>query len=122
MGFIPFEVVSISEAKAVLDWDKPADKKEIQWELLRRTQRAADIKLSDATYKWVSTIPKDIWPLWLMKSFPRIANQLANTWAQPAGCDALFTQLLLDQRGTRKGFPVEVSREIMALKLYFESL
>lgn len=120
MEFIPFEVVTVSEAKAVLEKDNVADKKEVQWEHLRRSENPSDVKLNVATYKWVLTLPVEVWPLWLMKYFPRIANQFADTWGSRSACETLFEQLLMDQRGTRKGFPMTISREIMALKLYFE--
>ncbi|QRX81331.1 hypothetical protein [Glaciimonas sp. PAMC28666] len=121
MEFIPFEVVTVSEAKAVLEKDHVADEKEVNWEHVRRSESPSDVKLNAATYKWVLTLPVEVWPLWLMKYFPRIANQFADTWGYRSACEALFEQLLMDQRGTRKGFPMTISREIMALKLCFES-
>lgn len=121
MEFIPFEVVSISEAKAVLDKDSVATKEE-HWETSRRLANPSDMTLNEATYQWVLTLPVEVWPLWLMKYFPRIANQFANTWTHQLSCEALFIQLLMDHRGNRKGFPVDVSREIMVLKSHFETL
>ncbi|MEB0012683.1 hypothetical protein QN379_13250 [Glaciimonas sp. Gout2] len=121
MEFIPFEVVTISEAKAVLDIASVAAKEE-HWETARRLEIPADLKLNETTYQWVLTLPVEVWPLWLMKYFPRIANQFANTWTKQLICETLFIQLLMDQRGHRKGFPVDVSREIMALKSHFETL
>jgi hypothetical protein len=121
MDLIPFEKVAISEARAVLDEDALRVRQEINWEHLRRLVGPSDLKLKEATYNWLLTLPTEIWPLWLVKHFPRIANHFAEVWMRPSVCEKLFVELLLDQRGTRKGFPVEVSREIMALKLYFES-
>ena len=120
MNPIPFEKVAINEAKAVLD-NAPSVSKEENWDNKRRMEGPRDLKLNEATYHWVLTLPTEVWPLWLMKFFPRIANQFAEAWRRPEVCETLFVQLLLDQRGTRKGFPVNVSREIMALKLYFDS-
>ncbi|MFC5475863.1 hypothetical protein [Paraherbaspirillum soli] len=120
MDSIQFEKVSISEAKAVLDDDQRA-RQEKNWEHFRRMISPSDLELKEATYHWLLTLPIAVWPLWLAKHFPRIANHLAEVWRQPAVCEDLFVELLLDQRGTRKGFPEEVSREIMALKLYFET-
>ncbi|WP_211462106.1 hypothetical protein [Collimonas silvisoli] len=119
MDSIPFEKVSVSEAKAVLDEELRA-KQEKNWEHLRRLLGPADLNLQEQTYNWLLTLPTEIWPLWLIKHFPRIANRFAEVWGQRSACEKLFVGLLLDQRGTRKGFPVEVSREIMALKLYFD--
>lgn len=119
MDSIPFEKISVSEAKSILDKELQ-HKQDKNWENLRRILGPADLQLQKQTYDWLIQLPTDIWPLWLIKHFPRIANHFADVWGQRSGCEALFSELLLDQRGTRTGFPVEVSREIMALKQYFD--
>ena len=120
MDEIPFEKVSVSEAKAVLDKEL-VKRQERNWEHLRRMLGPADLDLLKPTYDWLLSLPAEIWPLWLIKHYPRIANQLAEVWLTHSVCKKLFVELLLDQRGARKGFPVEVSREIMALKRYFDT-
>ncbi|PFH11989.1 hypothetical protein BCF11_4461 [Collimonas sp. PA-H2] len=120
MDSIPFEKVSVSEAKAVLDAELRS-RQEKNWEQLRRLHGPADLKLQEQTYNWLLSLPTEIWPLWLIKHYPRIANQFAEVWPRRAAGEKLFAELLLDQRGTRKGFPADVSREIMALKLYFDT-
>jgi len=119
MDSIPFEKVSVSEAKAVLDAELRS-RQEKNWEQLRRMLGPADLKLQEQTYNWLLLLPTEIWPLWLIKHYPRIANQLAAVWLRRSAGEKLFAELLLDQRGARKGFPDEVSREIMALKSYFD--
>jgi hypothetical protein len=119
MDAIPFEKVSVSEAKAVLDAELRI-RQEKNWEQLRRLLGPDDLKLQEQTYNWLLSLPTEIWPLWLMKHYPRIANQFADIWLRRSAVEKLFAELLLDQRGTRKGFPADVSREIMALKLYFD--
>jgi len=120
MDSIPFEKVSVLEAKAVLDAELRR-KQEKNWEQLRRLHEPADLKLQERTYNWLLSLPTEIWPLWLIKHYPRIANQFAEVWPRHAASEKLFAELLLDQRGTRKGFPADVSREIMALKLYYDT-
>lgn len=119
MNSIPFEKVSVSEAKAVLDAELRS-RQEKNWEQLRRMLGPADLKLQERTYNWLLSLPTEIWPLWLIKHYPRIGNQFSEVWQRRPALEKLFAELLLDQRGTRKGFPVEVSREIMALKQYFD--
>ncbi len=119
MNSIPFEKVSVLEAKAVLDAERQT-KHEKNWELLRRLLGPADVNMQERTYEWLLSLPTETWPLWLIKHHPRIANQFTDVWQRRPACKKLFSELLLDQRGTRKGFPEEVSREIMALKLYFD--
>ena len=119
MDAIPFEKVSVSEAKAVLDQDLMS-RQEKNWEHLRRMLGPADLDLQEPTYNWLLSLPTEIWPLWLIKHYPRIANQFAAVWLRRSAGEQLFAELLLDQRGTRQGFPDEVSREIMALKRQFD--
>ncbi|HWX01537.1 hypothetical protein [Collimonas sp.] len=119
MKSIPFEKVSVLEAKAVLDEER-RPKHEKNWELLRRLLGPADVNMQERTYEWLLSIPTETWPLWLIKHHPRIANQFADVWQRRPVCEKLFSELLLDQRGTRKGFPADVTREIMALKRYFD--
>ena len=121
MDLIPFEKVSVLEAKAVLDEDILRGRQEKNWAQLRRLVGPADLALTEATYSWLLTLPTEVWPLWLVKRFPRIANHFADVWRRPSACEDLFVELLLDERGTRQGFPEEVTREIMALKLYFDT-
>jgi hypothetical protein len=121
MDSIQFEKVSIVEAKAVLNEDDLRARQEKNWEHLRRLPGPSDLKLKASTYSWLLTLPTEVWPLWLVKQFPRIANHFADVWGWPTACENLFVELLLDHRGTRKGFPVQVSREIMALKVYFDT-
>ncbi|WP_211463206.1 hypothetical protein [Collimonas silvisoli] len=67
-------------------------------------------------------MPANEKPWELARYFPRIANELAQSWERPAACMRCLEQLLLDNRGGRQGFPVKVAREIMALQRYFNQV
>jgi hypothetical protein len=48
------------------------------------------------------------------RRFSRIAQELVNLWKHP-DIDAYLNRLLLDDRGNRQGFPVDVLAELMFL-------
>lgn len=50
----------------------------------------------------------------LTQHFPRIAETVQAMWGAPE-LDAYFDRLLIDQRGTRAGFPAEVVKALLAL-------
>ena len=65
---------------------------------------------------WLASLPIEVRPNELARHFPRIANLVALQWSNSAACRAYFDDLLTDHRGTRKGFPPDVHREIVALR------
>jgi hypothetical protein len=74
------------------------------------------------TFKWVATLPRSVRPLALMRRFPRIANQLAAVWSETPSVRSYLDGLLVDDRGHRQGFPQDVLRELLSLRLYHEHL
>jgi hypothetical protein len=77
-------------------------------------------ELLDPTFKWVVTLPRSVQPLALMRRFPRIVNQLASSWSDTPSVRSYLDALLVDHRGDREGFPREVLRELLMLRLYHE--
>jgi len=57
-----------------------------------------------------------------MRRFPRIANQLAAVWSDKPAARSYLDGLLVDDRGNREGFPPDVLRELLSLRLYYENL
>ncbi|MBK7793233.1 MAG: hypothetical protein IPO82_01185 [Betaproteobacteria bacterium] len=85
-------------------------------------RKAKPIKvLLPATRAWLDMLRPDVQPRALVTQFPRLANRIAADWRSPEMCRSLLCQLLVDQRGGRRGFPKEVTRDILALwSLYAE--
>jgi uncharacterized protein len=54
------------------------------------------------------------YPYKLEEKFARIAQKIAELWDSPL-IDSYFAELLIDDRGNRKGFPPEIAGEIFAL-------
>jgi hypothetical protein len=71
-----------------------------------------------ATQSWFASLPADLKPGALMASYARIANLIAAAWSDPKALAAYMDSLLTDRRGNRRGFPVDVLRELAALSLH----
>jgi hypothetical protein len=71
--------------------------------------------------KWVSRLPPGIRPVALATQFPRLINLIALQWNDRSRCPAYFEELHVDRRGGRRGFPVDVRRELSVLYDYWYS-
>jgi hypothetical protein len=78
--------------------------------------------LLPATVRWIASLPLELRPTAIGKTFPRIANELATLWNRPDEFTAYLKELLVDRRGGRRGFPIAVARELHALRAYYITL
>lgn len=92
----------------------------ISFESMRRPEDPRENRVRSSTIKWARTIPSALRPRALVIQFPRLANTLADVWCQPKVFYMLLCQLMVDDRGGRKGFPLEVRRDLAKLRIYFE--
>ena len=74
------------------------------------------------TVNWASALPNDARPSALLTKFPRIANLLAVLWQDPNSLRRYMDDLLVDKRGNRQGFPLDVLRELFALRAHFDQV
>ena len=74
------------------------------------------------TFAWASTLPVEAQPRSLMYKFPRIANLLAAMWPDPNSFRRYMDDLLVDKRGNRQGFPVDVLKELFELRAYYDEV
>jgi len=86
---------------------------------LRRAQPANEPL--PGTMKWIARLPRNIRPMALLRTYPRIANALTVAWPDREAFRAYLYDLLIDRRGNRQGFPADVLRELLALRLYFDA-
>jgi len=123
MKEIPFEKVSVDEARRVLHGDvaRPvAAPPARDWSSARlRHSDQSPPDLSPIAFKWLAVLPREARPNALAQQYPRIANRLAEIWKRPLQCERYIDGLMMDLRGGRKGFPKEVAAEIAALKVHF---
>ena len=89
---------------------------------LVRLRRAKPIdRLLPVTIKWIRGLPDEVRPIALANQFARIANVLALDWNKPDICRRYLGELLFDhRRGNRRGFPLDVHRELEALRDYYD--
>ena len=74
------------------------------------------------TFTWIAKLPREVQPIELMRSYARIANVMATIWNEPDAMSEYFDELLVDRRGNRKGFPPDVTGELLKLRAYYVDL
>jgi len=87
----------------------------------RRSSEPAN-GLLKPTLTWAHALPADRHPMALMTKYPRIANLLAVLWQDPNSLRRYVDDLLVDKRGNRQGFPLDVLREIFDLRALYDEL
>lgn len=116
---LEFERISLEEATKAIERNvRPGTVKD--WDGDRRPTPAEPLR--EATAEWLASLSVDVRPRELARQFPRIANKLCELWKRPAQCDAYLKKLVMDDRGTRKGFPPEVGKELSTLAAHYASV
>ena len=116
---LEFKTVSVDEARRALEGE-PAKPRAST--LTDKRTRTPEEPLLDVTRMWLASLPQDVRPMELGRQFPRIANRLRHLWKQVARCEGFLDALLVDGRGTRKGFPPKIAQELEALREYYALL
>jgi hypothetical protein len=122
-GSIEFELTDVGDARHVLD-DLPAGVREREqlepgyWEQRRRKPEPTDRALTGSAIDWLIQLPADVRPQAMSEQFPRVVNLIARAWHDDAQGEALLRRLLVDDRGTRRGFPAAVEAELYRLAQY----
>ena len=95
---------------------EPASSANMNW---LRKARPADFMLP-ATVNWFEALPAEVRPYAVAEKYARIANLLAQQWNDDKACRAYFDDLLMGRRSKRRGFPVNVRRELWLLREYYQ--
>ena len=90
------------------------------WTKRRAAQPAGG--LLRPTVAWAAALPAEVQPTALMAEFPRVANLVAVLWKDPDSLRRYVDDLLVDKRGNRQGFPLDVLREIFDLRAHYDEL
>ena len=77
-----------------------------------------DRVMQSHTHAWLRSIPNGAHPKQLCRHYPRIANRIAVNWQHLHVVDRMLTELMVDKRGDRKGFPPRIRQEIERLYGY----
>ena len=88
---------------------------DVDWSRLRQPPSKYDAALNLAAQAWMRQLPPEEVPSHTAARFPRIVNRIARNWENPPMMREIFADLLIDRRGSRRGFPLAVSRELHAL-------
>ncbi len=117
---ISFEIVSVEEAKKVLDFDENGPPTEPDW--IQKRHPPPAVALLPEAEQWLARLPDAVRPSELQKSYPRIVNDLCRLWRQPARWERYMADLLIVQRGDRprQGFAPRVASELTALAAHHE--
>jgi hypothetical protein len=101
---------------------RPAVVRESAAEWTKRRMSEPANGLLKPTFAWAATLPTDIQPRTLLYRFPRIANLIAAMWQDSNSLRRYVDDLLVDKRGNRQGFPVDVLRELFQLRAYYDEV
>jgi hypothetical protein len=124
-GMMEFEPVTVDEARAALDEIDAAMASLIRpeyWLKVRRKPLATDRALTGRSMKWLAELPQDLRPLVTMQRYARVINSIVDAWPNADDRDEVFENLLNDRRRGRRGFPIDVERELSALCLFASML
>lgn len=126
-GLMEFQQVSIDEARAALDElptgiERVLDNVPGYWLKYRRPALATDRALTGRAMELLGRLPENLRPHATILRYPRIVNAIASAWPDQATRADMFDHLLNDRRVGRRGFPIDVEREISALCLHASSL
>lgn len=119
MKSLEFEKLSVADVRREIDRQHQRNH-EGKRVALRTAQDHAI--LLDATAIWIAGLPADIRPIALARTFPRIANSIADLWRRVARCEEYLDTLVVDLRGDRSGFPPDVAKELTALHSHYALL
>ncbi len=83
----------------------------------RAPARDKDRVLLSKTHLWLRQIPSSLLPKHMCRHHPHVVNRFADCWGDKDKFEVLIDDLLIDRRGTRKGFSARVRGEIEQLEL-----
>ena len=124
-GLVDFEPCSIEEARAALDEADAAMASLVSpayWAKVRRQPSAKDRALTGQSLTWLAKMPEEVRPNMTVQRYPRVINALVEVWGDRDERNQAFENLLNDDRPGRRGFPLDVERELSTLWLYSSAL
>lgn len=92
------------------------------WALLRKPEDPESKILSADALVWLRRVPAQFRPVCLSRRYPRIVNKMSEVWGNVSKAQDYFDDLMLDRRGGRQGFPLEIVMEISDLRTYYEEI
>ena len=126
-GLMEFLATTIDDARAVLDQVPPDVAKVLEsvpgyWQRNRRPPLATDRALTGLAMDWAVQLPEHLRPRQTIDRYARVVNAIAKSWPDAKLRAQTFDHLLNDRRIGRRGFPIDIEREITALSRYSRTL
>lgn len=84
----------------------------VDWPTVRAPLGDDDVVLQSPTHQWLRDVSRAVHPTQLCRHHPRVANRIACAWHDPKRTERLLSELMVDRRGTRRGFPPRIIEEI----------
>jgi hypothetical protein len=128
-------VYSGAKGKKRLDWEEVDYKEALPAEILAEEQNRLAVEEAKAKAKRlapravldqrskiiVESLPQSIRPNSIVEKFPHIMNLIAKSWHEPKEFVKTLDELLIDDRGSRVGFPFVVIVELTDLREHYFS-
>ncbi len=126
-GMMEFQATTLDDARAVLDEVPPDVAKVLEsvpgyWQRNRQPPLATDRALTGLAMDWIVQLPAQLRPYLTTERYPRVVNAIATSWPDAKLRAQTFDHLLNDRRIGRRGFPIDIEREITALSRYSRTL
>lgn len=83
--------------------------------------RLSETTLDERAQKWLDTLNEKVRPKSLATKYPRIVNRLALLWTEPHLMRKYIDEIVVDGRGDREGFPLDVLTEIATLRHFYDN-
>ena len=114
-----FKKLSLAEARSDVERD-PAEL-DARKRASERTAQTSGVLL-DETSRWLASLPANVRPLACARRYPRIVNSIADLWRRVRQCEEYLDSLMIDERGDRAGFPLDVAKKLLALRSHYADL
>jgi hypothetical protein len=129
---LEFEATTLEDARAVID-ELPAGLAHRGAEStlgsigepslrLRKSQAPRDRSVNAMGWAWLEELPPEVRPHELPILFPHIVNRMALVWSDREEAMTYLLELMVDDRGDRRGFPMKIAQELAQLREWREQV
>lgn len=121
LGDLPpleFEYVAFDAAQRALSDPPPGvlPLDQVDWLQRRGLPQPGDLAPTPDALLWFAQLPDGVRPEAVLHAYPRLINRMAQHWQYRDMALEVLDDLLIDRRGGRTGFAVQISRELATLR------
>jgi hypothetical protein len=120
-----FEVTTFDDARAALEAPPPGVRTTVFGDTTdspfrRKAHSPRDRVLNSVAWAWLEGLPSEVRPRELAVQFPHVVNRIALLWPDDRAALEHLNSLMVDDRGDRRGFPMDVVGELATLREWRE--